>query len=135
MWRPVSYRRSRSVTPRGEGESFREKLKLRMISALEQSGGAWLPTLLPDETLDLALSAEHTGTRIVLDPAGEPFASVVPARGTPVAIALGPEGGLDADERSALAAVGWRSASLGRNVLRFETAAIAAIAIARALIG
>jgi 16S rRNA (uracil1498-N3)-methyltransferase len=135
VWRPVWYRRSRSVTPRGEGPAFRDKLTLRMISALEQSGGAWLPVLLPDETLDVALAAEHTGARLVLDPGGEPVGSVLPPHGTPVAIALGPEGGLDPDERAAFAAAGWRSASLGRNVLRFETAAIAAIAIARALIG
>ena len=47
-WRPVVYHRSRSVSPRGEGEAFREKLRLRMVAALEQSGGAWLPDISPE---------------------------------------------------------------------------------------
>ena len=38
----------RSVSPRGEGPAFGEKVRARMLSALEQSGGAWLPTILPD---------------------------------------------------------------------------------------
>jgi 16S rRNA (uracil1498-N3)-methyltransferase len=72
-WRPVIYRRSRSVSPRGEGEAFREKVRARMISALEQSGGAWLPAMEPDQTLDRALADAPRGTRILLDAAGEPL--------------------------------------------------------------
>jgi 16S rRNA (uracil1498-N3)-methyltransferase len=49
-WRPILYRRSRSVSPRGEGEAFREKARQRMISALEQSGSAWLPVMHADAT-------------------------------------------------------------------------------------
>lgn len=46
-------------------------------------------------------------------------------------MAVGPEGGWDADERKAFAQAGWVSASLGDTILRAETAAIAALAIAR----
>jgi 16S rRNA (uracil1498-N3)-methyltransferase len=136
-WRSVSYRRSRSVSPRGEGTAFTEKLRLRMISALEQSGGAWLPAVAPEVPLETALATALTasdGVRLLLDPAGDPVASLLPSSAAHLVVALGPEGGLDADERDAFAAAGWRSASLGGNVLRFETAAIAALAIARALI-
>jgi 16S rRNA (uracil1498-N3)-methyltransferase len=135
-WRPVIFRRSRSVTPRGEGEAFREKVRARMISALEQSGGAWLPEILPESTLDRALAecvAEH---RIFLDPAGDPLPHALSrftVHGSPVTLALGPEGGLDPDERDAILRAGWRPASLGPNVLRFETAAVAALAIVRSL--
>ena len=38
-WQAVRFRRSASVSPRGEGEAFAEKVRLRMINALEQSGG------------------------------------------------------------------------------------------------
>lgn len=48
-------------------------------------------------------------------------------------LSLGPEGGLDPDERDAFLQAGWRPASLGPNVLRFETAALAALAIVRSL--
>jgi len=49
-----------------------------------------------------------------------------------LALAVGPEGGWAADELRSYAASQWVPASLGTTVLRAETAAIAALAIARA---
>ncbi|MEY4948349.1 MAG: hypothetical protein RL698_560 [Pseudomonadota bacterium] len=49
-----------------------------------------------------------------------------PARGT--VLVIGPEGGLDEQEVAALLAAGARPADLGPRTLRFETAAIAALA-------
>jgi len=49
-----------------------------------------------------------------------------------LALAIGPEGGWADDELEAFARAGWLSASLGETILRAETAAIAALAIARA---
>ena len=46
-------------------------------------------------------------------------------------MAIGPEGGWTTDELHGFAAGGWISASLGETILRAETAAIAALAIAR----
>jgi len=56
-WRPVMYARSRSVSPRGEGAGFARKIAARMASALEQSGGAWLPELHGDASLEEAIEA------------------------------------------------------------------------------
>lgn len=47
----------------------------------------------------------------------------------PVALLIGPEGGWEPQERSAAAAAGWQSVSLGPNVLRAETAGMAALAV------
>lgn len=49
---------------------------------------------------------------------------------TPVRLAIGPEGGWTADELAAFEQAGWQSASLGPTILRAETAAIAALAVA-----
>ncbi len=133
-WRPVAYRRSRSVSPRGEGDAFREKVRARMIGALEQSGAAWLPVLYPETTLDEALRVAAGMTGIVLDVAASALVSARESLRAPLAIALGPEGGLEPDELAAFLAAGWRTASIGANVLRFETAGIAALAIVRSLI-
>ena len=133
-WRPIIYGRSRSVSPRGEGESFREKLRLRQISALEQSGGAWLPANRVEVSLDEALGmpdSDTHGDRILLDVAGAAFGDVVRAVERAVALAVGPEGGFEDRERAMLIERGWRAASLGDNVLRFETAGIAALAVLR----
>jgi 16S rRNA (uracil1498-N3)-methyltransferase len=135
-WRPIVYARSRSVSPRGEGEGFHEKLRLRQISALEQSGGAWLPDAYAEVLLDDALAATSSSapsTRVVLDVDGESIGSIADELRGGVALALGPEGGLEEHERATFITHGWRPVSLGRNVLRFETAGIAALAILRAL--
>ena len=52
-----------------------------------------------------------------------------------VALAVGPEGGWTADEIKLFSGAGWRSASLGPNILRAETAAIAALAVVTAMSG
>jgi 16S rRNA (uracil1498-N3)-methyltransferase len=49
-----------------------------------------------------------------------------------LALAIGPEGGWTPDELHLFGAAGWSSASLGDTILRAETAAIAALAVARA---
>ena len=130
-WRPVIYRRSRSVAPRGEGEPFREKVRLRMQNALEQSGGAWLPELSSEVTLDVALRGAGAVQGLLLDAAAAPLLTLRDVLRPPIAIALGPEGGLEPGERDQLLDAGWRAASLGANILRFETAGIAALALVR----
>jgi len=135
-WQAVRFRRSMSVSPRGEGGVFADKLRLRMIAALEQSTGAWLPRILPDTTLD-ALDASGDTLPIVLDICGAPLAHTLAhtlaARPSAEPVLLvGPEGGVETDERDLLAARGWTAASLAPSTLRFETAGIAAVAVARA---
>ena len=51
-----------------------------------------------------------------------------------IVLAVGPEGGWTTDELQGFHQAGWTSASLGRTVLRAETAAIAATAIAAAVL-
>lgn len=132
-WRPVAWRRSRSVSPRGEGPMFGAKVRARMISALEQSGAAHLPQIYPEAPLARAISAVPPGgTRLVLDPAAPTvFGVTVQA---PVTLALGPEGGLEDAERAELLQAGFTPVSLGPGLLRFETAGAVGAAIARGLL-
>ncbi len=51
------------------------------------------------------------------------------------ALAFGPEGGWSDEEIAAARAAGLREASLGENILRTETAVIAALAVTRFAIG
>jgi 16S rRNA (uracil1498-N3)-methyltransferase len=132
-WKPIVYQRSRSVSPRGEGAAFREKLRLRMVAALEQSGNAWLPAIETEMTLGHALAGRTRMMGLLLDAEAPRLASFAAEIQAPLAIALGPEGGLEAAERDAFIRAGWRPASLGANVLRFETAGIAALAVVRSL--
>jgi 16S rRNA (uracil1498-N3)-methyltransferase len=52
----------------------------------------------------------------------------------PIEIAIGPEGGWTAEEEALFDAEGWKAVSLGPRILRAETAAMAATAIAAALL-
>lgn len=132
-WRPIAWNRSRSVSPRGEGASFREKVRARMRSALVQAHAAWLPEVADDATLERALeSVPADGSRLALDIAGEPIAAVDLT--APVTIAVGPEGGIEPTEMQMLRDARFHLVSLGANVLRFETAAVAALAIVRAAV-
>jgi len=131
-WQGVRFRRSMSVSPRGEGSAFATKLRSRMIAALEQSGGAWLPSQLPD--VDVEAVAAVSGTQsIVLDQRGRPlFELLGRAAGGGATVLLGPEGGIEPPELAMLEANGWRRARLASTTLRFETAGVAAIAVIRA---
>lgn len=130
-WRPVLWKRSRSVKPRGEGPTFTGRVRLRMAHALEQSGGAWLPALYPDATCERAIAGAPEGTRLVLDAGGDPICEALPAR-APATVAVGPEGGFDPTELALLERSGFRRVRLEGYTLRFETAAVAAIAVVRA---
>lgn len=127
-WRPVVWRRSKSVSPRGEGPTFQGKVRARMISALIQSGGGWLPEIFPEATVERAVAAAPLGTRLLLARDGEAMAGV-PMK-TPITIALGPEGGIEPIEQNAFIGAAFLPVKLGESTLRFETAGVAALAIA-----
>jgi 16S rRNA (uracil1498-N3)-methyltransferase len=149
-WRPVLYKRSKHVSPRGEGTTFQQKVRARMSSALAQSQGAWRPLAFPEASLEHAIAARPEGFGVVLDQGGRPLLEVLAAApgggaagtrpGTvasthgvePVTLAVGPEGGFEPAEFAALEAAGFARAGLGGAILRFETAAVAAVAVARA---
>lgn len=141
-WRPVVYKRSRHVSPRGEGPVFQQKVRARMVSALEQSGGAWLPAMYPDATVDHAIAARAPGLALVLEAGSPGVLEVVmgavqqswrqPGALPALSIAVGPEGGFEDAEVAALTRAGFHPVSIGGSILRFETAAIAGVAAVRA---
>ena len=109
---------------------FQGKVRARMTSALIQSGGGWLPDIFPEATIERAVAAAPLGTRLLLSKDGEPMAGVPMT--TPVTIALGPEGGMEPSERDAFLGAAFLPVKLGEATLRFETAGVAAVAIAAA---
>ncbi len=129
-WRPLLWRRSRDVSPRGEGITFNAKVRARMIAALTQSGGAWLPVMHPEAQLAAALAATPAGHRWLLDADGE--AVTLREADQPITVAVGPEGGIEPAERGLLLEAGFLPVKIAPLTLRFETAAIAGLALARA---
>jgi 16S rRNA (uracil1498-N3)-methyltransferase len=92
------------------------------------------PVLLPDRVraaargtrIVLAEQERTTTLRNVMDEAVNAAQTEMPS----LEIAIGPEGGWAPEEEALFDANGWRAASLGPRILRAETAAIVALAVA-----
>jgi 16S rRNA (uracil1498-N3)-methyltransferase len=132
-WQPVLFHRSASVSPKGQGEAFVRKARARMVGALEQSGGAWLPHLCAELSLEDALvrANELEADRLVLERGGP---SIVTRRPSAADAMIGPEGGIEPEERMLIVdRYGWLPVSLGDTTLRFETAGVIAAGMLRSL--
>jgi 16S rRNA (uracil1498-N3)-methyltransferase len=87
----------------------------------------------PRPLLEAARALSPGTVLLVLDeeesavPLGEAFRAAGP--GTPVALVVGPEGGLAREEVEELRKIGARNVTLGKRILRTETAALAALAV------
>jgi len=104
--------------------------------ASQQSRRARLPRIEPVIRLAKTLETE-AAVRLLLDedPPAAPILRVLPSERTPsdrVALLVGPEGGWTSQEREQALQAGWIRCSLGKAILRSETAAIAALAVLQA---
>ncbi len=113
-----------------------ERWRRIALEASEQSRRTHLPEIADPLDFRTALSREAT-VRILADEdrTAPPILGAIPgarASDDRVAILAGPEGGWTDEERSDAVSAGWTPASLGRRVLRTETACFAALAIVQA---
>jgi 16S rRNA (uracil1498-N3)-methyltransferase len=125
---PVLSRRSVVRLDAKQAQSKATHWRAIAVSACEQCGRNRLPLVeTPRRLIDHLADAPSDGARLVLDPdAAEPPAEM-PSGGS-VQVAIGPEGGFDAEELEAFAVAGFEPMRLGPRVLRTETAALAALA-------
>ncbi|MHA7854605.1 16S rRNA (uracil(1498)-N(3))-methyltransferase [Marinobacter shengliensis] len=118
----------------------REEKRLRhwqqvAISAAEQCGRARVPNILPVMTVAEWLQYSQTADlRLVLHHRTEQSLNTLTKPGS-VALMIGPEGGLTADEINLAEQNGFLPVALGPRVLRTETAPVAAIALCQWLWG
>lgn len=135
---PVIARRTDSHLAAAAGKRV-ERWRRIVREAAQQSRRVSPPQIGSPQPLKSALSFE-ADLRIVLAETEhgltlkQVFAqnspSTIDRRPATISLAIGPEGGWTADELTAFTAAGWTSASLGDTILRAETAAVAALAIA-----
>jgi 16S rRNA (uracil1498-N3)-methyltransferase len=104
-------------------------------SACEQCGRHRPPTIAAPLPLADALAALPPAARFALDPAADRALDEQPAPTAGLVIAVGPEGGFGTSDWRRLDAAEFTRVALGPRVLRAETAALAACAVAQSLWG
>jgi 16S rRNA (uracil1498-N3)-methyltransferase len=118
----------RTVVRWDAAKSATHTARLRAVahSAAKQSRRAWLPVVAEPAPLH----ALPPNTLVPHETATTPVRDALDPKAVEVGVVIGPEGGLSDEEVERLVALGGRTVSLGENILRAETAAIAALAIA-----
>jgi 16S rRNA (uracil1498-N3)-methyltransferase len=126
-----------------DDEHKRERALRVLREACKQSRRTWLPELHTSSTIHALASGVKPGALACLDPdAGaamadwivEASAAATATRARPLVLCIGPEGGFDDRERAQLAAAGAAQVALSPHILRIETAAEAALALAVGLL-
>jgi len=105
------------------------------VEASEQSGRLYVPVVKGPAPIETLVGGRHAGTVILCVPSAPPLAAVharLSASGRIVAV-VGPEGGLSDEEVRRALAAGAVAVSLGPNILRTETAAVAVTVLLRGL--
>jgi len=114
-------------------EKKREHLQMVAIAACEQSGRVRVPLVHAPTDLARWVASVNAAQKFVLHPGNEkaPF----PVACASVALLIGPEGGLTADEVATARQNGFAALTLGPRVLRTETAPVAALAVLQSRYG
>lgn len=131
---PVLMQRSVSRPDAKSAAKKQERYQKQAVSAAKQCGRGVIPTVAPmiGFSVMTAKLKQHQAVILFYECGGEPLSSVIGminAEGvTDIAIVIGPEGGFDPAEAETLQTAGAFTATLGKRILRTETAPIAAIA-------
>ena len=136
IWPVVTFRTDAAARP-ALGGSRGERWARVASGAAEQCGRAVVPEVAPTTTLDGLVARAFDGRRVLLleTPGHPPLASLELGPSRPLLLLVGPAGGFEPSEAGALREAGFTAASMGPRILRAETAAVAAVAVAQALWG
>ena len=136
IWPVVTHRTDAAARPALHG-SRTERWERVASGASEQCGRAVVPRIEPTTTLDGLLARPFEGARaVLLETTGHPLLAALPVDPAAALLLLvGPAGGFEPAEADRLRAAGFHAASLGPRVLRAETAALVAVAVAQAAWG
>lgn len=133
--RPVLTARSVVKLDEARGDRRQAHWQRVAVAAAEQSGRSRVPVVEEPVTFAAALPVlAGYAVRLLLDPQGEPLRALSLAR-EPLALLIGPEGGLSPDELRLARDDGFRPVRLGPRILRTETAPLAALAVLQFLAG
>lgn len=146
LW-PVEMERSVArMDKAGRDEKKRERLSRIALEAAKQSGRACVPQVASAMPFAKALkSAEEAGFDLILVaweeehalPLSRAVTNHIASHGMPASVLLviGPEGGISREEWEALHSLGAVSVTLGKRILRTETAGLCALSVLWSALG
>ena len=135
IWPVVTARTDAAARPALRGTRH-ERWDKVASGAAEQCGRAVVPEVAPTMTLEQCVARPLDGARVVLlETEGQPPLASLSPRPRALLLLVGPAGGFDATEVARLTTGGFHLAGLGPRILRSETAAVVAVALAQGLWG
>jgi 16S rRNA (uracil1498-N3)-methyltransferase len=135
VWPVVTVRTDAPARPALRG-SRHDRWDKVASGAAEQCGRAVVPVVAPATMLDDMLARSFDGERVVFVETGDrPPLGGLGLRPKRLLLLVGPAGGFEPAEVGRLDRAGFRTAGLGPRILRSETAALAALALAQGLWG
>lgn len=133
---PYAAERSVSVWRGDKVAGGQERWRKIVLEASKQSMRSWIPEVSGMEALGDLVARCADFEVLVLDPdADAALSGWTPSAEKPIAMVIGPEGGLSPGEVEALSTAGATAYRLGSTVLRTSTAAPAALALINKALG
>jgi 16S rRNA (uracil1498-N3)-methyltransferase len=131
---PVEAERSENGLAKAAAKRLSRWIRI-VREASEQSRRTCLPEVVQTISLAAALETAADHRYVLEEQTAPPILPALPAQRAPedrVALLVGPEGGWTDRERETISASGWTAVSLGREILRADTAVTAALAVLNA---
>ncbi len=127
---PVAMSRSVVKLNAAEGEKKQKRWQKIAAGAAEQSGRGCIPEVTAPISFSAALEQLKNEYAVTFyEGGGQPLSSLVGADTRQISIVVGPEGGIEAEEIEKLQQNGAFVATLGKRILRCETAPLVALSV------
>lgn len=125
---PVLTKRCVSRPNEKSAKKKTERYNKIALEAAQQSGRGIVPKVNELIPLKQAVNEDYSEVKIVFyEGGGEPLKTLIEENTKSVSIYIGPEGGFEKDEVDLISANGATSATLGKRILRTQTAPVAAL--------
>lgn len=133
---PVLTKRCVSRPQEKQAEKKRQRYARIALEAAQQSGRGIVPEIKKMTELKTAVSQCEADIKIVFyEGGGEPLSAIIKKGAKSAAVFIGPEGGFEKEEVELLKQNGAVAATLGKRILRTQTAPVAALSAIMLLTG
>lgn len=125
---PVLTKRCVSRPDEKSAKKKTERYNKIALEAAQQSGRGIVPEICGLVSLKKAIEEDESEIKIVFyEGGGEPLREIIDENAKSVSIYIGPEGGFEKEEVDLLVLNGAKAATLGKRILRTQTAPVAAL--------